>query len=179
MKDLAIVNPFPGQTDDVKIDASRMTILEIICVLGHQSILQYLLKDLQVRHNRDFCQDRHSRSIDQQKFVFVPILKKDEQTLAALLELTNLWTLQDLCDMMLLCKQMKWAEGIETVLRSKSCHRQYLTVPNWIQNQFLNYVTKIPYQQIDDVEDDDEATAIEATAKQDIRVTADGKKILE
>ena len=54
-----------------------------------------------------------------------------------------------------------------------------MTVPNWIQNQFLNYVTKIPYQQIDDVDEDDEATAIMATNKQDIRVTADGKKILE
>ena len=78
MKELTVVNPFPGQTDDVKIDASWMTILEIICVLGHQSLLQYLLKDLQVRHNRDFCQDRHARSINQQKFVFVPILKRDE-----------------------------------------------------------------------------------------------------
>ena len=58
------VNPFPGQTDDIKIDTSQMSILELVCVLGHQQLLQYLLKDLQVRHNRDFSVDRHSRSID-------------------------------------------------------------------------------------------------------------------
>ena len=30
------VNPFPGQTDDIKIDTSQMSILELVCVLGHQ-----------------------------------------------------------------------------------------------------------------------------------------------
>ena len=53
----------------------------------------------------------------------MPILKRDESTLAALLELTNLWSLQDMCDILLFCKQMKWTEGIETVLKSKACHR--------------------------------------------------------
>lgn len=44
------------------------------------------------------------KSIDEQKFIFIPILKRDEETLATLLELTNLWTIQDLKDIMLLCK---------------------------------------------------------------------------
>ena len=40
------LNPFPGQTDEIKVDTSQMSILELVCVLGHQSLLQYLLKDL-------------------------------------------------------------------------------------------------------------------------------------
>ena len=67
----------------------------------------------------------------------MPILNRDEVTLKKLLELTNLWTLRDLMDIMLLCKQMKWYEGVETVLRSKSCQRQYLTIPHTNQNEFL------------------------------------------
>ena len=88
----------------------------------------------------------------------MPLLKRDEQTLNALLELTNLWTLQDMKDILHLCKQMKWAEGLEVTLKSKSCHRQFLTIPHTEQNEFLHYVTKITYQQIDDVDAEDEAT---------------------
>ena len=40
------VNPFPGQTDEIKIDTTNMSILELVCVLGHNSLLQYLLKEL-------------------------------------------------------------------------------------------------------------------------------------
>ena len=68
-------------------------------------------------------------------------------------------------DILLFCKQMKWTEGIETVLKSKACHRQYLTIPHTSQNQFLHYVTQIPYQQIDDVAEDDEASTLESVAR--------------
>ena len=86
-------------------------------------MLECLLKESFVRHERDFCKNRNSKSIHEQNFIFVPILQRDEMALKLLLELTNLWTLNDLKDIMLLCKQMKWAEGIEVVLKSKSCHR--------------------------------------------------------
>ena len=81
-----------------------MTLFEVICLLRHQNLLDHLIKELVVRHNRDFTKNRSSKAIHEQNFVFLPILNRDEVTLAKLLELTNLWTLQDLQDIMLLCK---------------------------------------------------------------------------
>lgn len=156
-----------------------MTVLELVCALGHVQLLEHFFKKLYVRHDRDFCLRKHQKSVDQQKFIFVPLLKRDEQTLNALLELTNLWTLQDLKDIMLLCKQLKWSEGLEITLRSKSCHRQFLTIPHTEQNQFLHYVTQIPYQQIDDVDAECETTSLEQDARKDIQVTVNGKKVVE
>lgn len=124
-----------------------------------------------MRNSRDFVSERHSKSISEQKFIFVPLIKRDEQTVATLLQMTNLWSLQDLKDMMLLCKQLKWAEGIEIILRSKSCHRQYLTIPHTSQNLFLHYVSKIPYQLIDDIEANDESTMIELSRKGGLQIT--------
>ena len=96
--------------------------IEVICCLQHRKLLDFLVRELGITHNRDFVRNRQAKALNEQKFVYVPILKRDEATLATLLELINLWTLQDLQDIMLLCKQMKWEEGIETVLKSKSCH---------------------------------------------------------
>lgn len=96
--------------------------LEVVCCLQHRKLLDFLVKELCIQNDRDFVRSRHTKALFEQKFVYVPILKRDEITLGTLLELTNLWTLQDLQDIMLLCKQMKWEEGIETVLKSKSCH---------------------------------------------------------
>ena len=109
----------------------------------------------------------------------MPILNRDDVTLAKLLDLTNLWSLQDLQDIMLLCKQMKWSEGIETVLKSKSCHRQYLTIPHTSQNVFLQYVTNLPYQMMDDLSEDDSTEASASLQKNTLRVLVDGKKITE
>mmetsp|Transcript_6917 Transcript_6917/g.8286 ORF Transcript_6917/g.8286 Transcript_6917/m.8286 type:complete len:110 (+) Transcript_6917:1296-1625(+) len=107
-----------------------MTIFELACCMKHHKLLDMLIRGLGVRHERDFTRDRASKQIHEQIFVFVPILNRDETTLQKLLELTNLWTLRDLHDIMLFCKQLKWFEGIEVVLKSKSCHRQYLTIPH-------------------------------------------------
>ena len=135
-----------------------MNMLELTCTLGHHKLLDYMLRDQCIRHDRDFTSQRHAKSVNEQKFIFIPILRRDDDTLATLLEMSNLWSLQDLQDIMQLCKQMKWAEGIETTLKSKSSHRQYMTIPFTSQNIFLHYVTGIPYQMMDDVGEDDEST---------------------
>jgi len=165
------VNPFPGQTDDIKVDATKMSLVELVCCLKHHKLLDFLFKELYVRHARDFSENRRQKQLHEQNFVFVPILNRDEVTLGKLLELTSLWTLQELQDVMLLCKHMKWSEGVETVLRSKACHRLYLAIPHTTQNVFLQFVTNLPYQLIDELDDGDDAT------RESLRVTIAAKKI--
>lgn len=59
------VNPFPGQTDEIQVDTTKMTVLEIACCLSLNKLLDYLIKELVVRNDRDFCRDRSSKSIDE------------------------------------------------------------------------------------------------------------------
>ena len=106
-----------------------MNVVEIACCLGNQNILNVLLDEKVVKHERDFSINRLKRNIFQQNFVLIPILKRDEQTLAKLLDLTNLWQLQDMNQIILLCKQVKWPAGIEIVLKSKSCKMLYEALP--------------------------------------------------
>ena len=40
-------------------------------------------------------------------------------------------------------------------------------------------MTQIPYQEIDDVAEDDEATTLESVARQDLKITVNGKKVVE
>ena len=95
-------------------------------------------------------------------FAFVPILKKNAVMLRELLEISNLWSLADLRDIMVLCKQAKWAEGISIVLQSKAMHRNFLAMHHVDQNQFLHETIMLPYELLDSNEyemaqmDDDE-----------------------
>jgi hypothetical protein len=66
-----------------------------------------------------------------------------------LLDITTLWTLDDLKDMIGLCKQAKWAEGISIILQSKAMHRKYLAMHNVDQNAFLHQMIVIPYEILD------------------------------
>ena len=90
------VNPFPSQTDDITLNLKEMTMIEVICCLQHRKLLDFLVKELGITHSRDFVRNRQAKALNEQKFVYMPILKRDEATLATLLELINLWTLQDL-----------------------------------------------------------------------------------
>ena len=60
---------------------------------------------------------------------------------------------------------MKWFEGIEIVLKSKSCHRQYLTIPHTEQNIFLQSVTDMPFLLMD-VNDAEDSSTEEASIAQ-------------
>jgi hypothetical protein len=66
--------------------------------------------------------------IHDQHFVYIPILKKNALIVRELLQISSLWTMDDLVDMMVLCKQAKWAEGITIVLQSKAMHRNFLAL---------------------------------------------------
>ena len=114
----------------MNIEFKGMNLLEIACIKQHYKLMHFMIKDLVVRHGRDFGLRRSDLHVTEQNFIFLPILRRDETTLETLLGLTNMWSMEQLKDIMVLCKQMKWHEGIQIVLKSKSCHRQYLTIPH-------------------------------------------------
>ena len=130
------INPYPWQTDVLNVDFRRMNLLEIACIKQHYKLQDFLVNQMLVRHERDFGIRRGDLQISEQNFVYLPILRRDEGTLTTLLELTNLWSMDQLKDIMILCKHMKWHEGISIVLKSKSCCRQYLTIAHQNQNIF-------------------------------------------
>lgn len=105
---------------------------------------------MNLRNKRDFRADH--KMIHEMHFVFVPILKRNAQMLSELLEIMNMWSLDDLKDIMVLCKQAKWADGISIVLQSKAMRRQFLSMHNVDQNLFLNDTVMIPYELLDNNE---------------------------
>lgn len=141
------VSPFENYLDKVNIETKNCTMLEIVCTLGNLTLFDYLTKTLRLRHARDFRSDQGQiQFVSQQYFVYLPLLRRDEKFVTELLELTNLWTLGQLEDMALICRQLKWSKGINAVLSSKSCKRQYLTMPHTSQNLFLRYIMKLPFE---------------------------------
>ena len=124
------LNPFPSQTDPIQLDTTQMTVFEIACCLQKPDLVKLLISaPFCVRHDRDITTRRGQKQLHEQMFIFAPMVNRDEATFKELLELSNLWTLRDMHDLMFFCKQLKWFEGIEIVLKSKSCRRQYLTIP--------------------------------------------------
>jgi hypothetical protein len=119
---------------------------------------------MNLRNKRDFCANH--QMIQDTHAVFVPILKKQGLMLRELLEISNLWTLEDLKDMMVLCKQAKWSEGISIILQSKAMHRNFLAMHHIDQNIFLHDTVRLPYELLDSNEyelaqlDDDEKVAM-------------------
>ena len=67
---------------------------------------------------------------------------------ADLLALPNLWTLQQLEDLMQLSKQMRWSRGIEVILESKSCQRIFTSLSHTVQNIFCRRALKLPYEKL-------------------------------
>ena len=52
------LNPFPTQTDAIKLDLTQMTIFEVACCLQKANVLRMLINDFGVRHERDITTQR-------------------------------------------------------------------------------------------------------------------------
>jgi hypothetical protein len=110
------IAPFSKTTDEIAIDTSDMSMLEIACCTRKTKIFKFMTELLNMRKSRDFLVDRRNKWIQEQRFVFIPILNRDDHIFEGLLELSNIWSMQDLQDLMLFCKQAKWVRGVEIVL---------------------------------------------------------------
>lgn len=100
--------------DDLIVDAENvlngihfktetLSVLQLACMLGQQDIFSFLVNDMNLRNKRDFSA-RKQTMIHEKPFIFVPILKKHAAMLKELLNIPTLWTLEDLKDMIVLCK---------------------------------------------------------------------------
>ena len=117
------ITPFAKSTDSIPIDTRDMSLLEVACCTQRMKVVQMMTETLNMRNSRDFIDDRRNKSIQEQRFIFIPILNRDAETLQTLMELSNIWSMQDIQDIMSFCKQVKWPRGVEIVLESKSCTR--------------------------------------------------------
>jgi hypothetical protein len=122
-------------------------------MLCHADTFSFLVNEMNLKSRRDFGGRKH-KNLHEMPCVFVPILKKNSAMLRELLHISTLWTLDDLKDMIGLCKQVKWAEGITIVLQSKAMHRNFLAMHNVDQNSFLHEMVVVPYELLDNDEFD-------------------------
>ena len=53
-----------------------------------------------------------------------------------------------------------------------------MSIPQTSQNIFINFVINLPYHLLDDLEIDDESTALEQSIKGALKVTVAGAKVL-
>ena len=160
------ISPFSKATDEIPIDTSDMSMLEIACCARKTKIFKFMTELLNMRKSRDFLVDRRNKWIQEQRFVFIPILNRDEHIFEGLLELSNIWSVQDLQDLMLFCKQAKWIRGVEIVLQSKSCTRQFLCLDHVEQNRFCHKALQLAYELTDE-----EVTGKDASETTDLHIS--------
>ena len=70
-----------------------MSMMECICVFDKKKLLKYMIEELHLCHSRDFGIRRGNKRINEQYFIFVPMLRKEMGMCIDLLALPNLWTL--------------------------------------------------------------------------------------
>ena len=131
--------------------------LECSCVLDNDKrVFKYLTEEVYVKHSRDFNVNRANLRIHEQSFIFIPFLRKKWSIVKDILALYNLWSMKQLEDLMLLGKQLKWSQGIELVLDSRSCQRLYMNLPHTAQNVFCSRLLRLPYEKIHSNDEDEE-----------------------
>jgi len=58
--------------------------------------------------------------VEDMRFIYVPVLKKDISTFEVALNYIKFLTKQDVSDLLYLLKQVAWTAGIEAALKSKA-----------------------------------------------------------
>ena len=96
--------PLPFGLDDIEVETSNLSMLECACVFNQKKVFKYLIEDMHICHSRDFSIKRGNQMISEQLFIFIPMIKKEWAMVTDLLQLSNLWTLKQLEDLMLLSK---------------------------------------------------------------------------
>ena len=94
----------PFGLDDIEVETKNMSMLECICVFNQKKLFKYLIEDELICHSRDFNMKRNNQKICEQMFIFIPMIKKEWWIVTDLLQLSNLWSLKQLEDLMLLSK---------------------------------------------------------------------------
>mmetsp|Transcript_1954 Transcript_1954/g.3396 ORF Transcript_1954/g.3396 Transcript_1954/m.3396 type:complete len:150 (+) Transcript_1954:1660-2109(+) len=123
-----------------------MNPLELACVMGHEEILLYFVKKMNLKSKSDFLPDHQILTLEQMPFIFVPLVQKDAKIFEILMSLPQLWSFEELKDICVFLKHSKWREGLQIFFRSNSVHRQYkrLSLPE--RFRFIQDCLMIPYE---------------------------------
>ena len=85
--------PLPFGLDDLELDTTKLSMMECVCVFDKKKLFRYMMEELHLCHSRDFNLNRNNQTINEQYFIFVPMLRKEMGMCSDLLNLSNLWTL--------------------------------------------------------------------------------------
>jgi len=100
-----------------------MNPIELACVRGHSELLTYYINELNIQTKVEFNVNYETLSIEQMPFIFVPIVTKNAEVFKILLNISNLWSYNDLKEISIFLKQIKWREGYQIFFRTISVHQ--------------------------------------------------------
>ena len=64
-------------------------------------------------------------SIEEMPFIYVPIVQKYAEVFRILMSIPTLWSYDDIIQIAIFLKQIKWREGLKIFFKSQSVHQQY------------------------------------------------------
>ena len=135
-----------GSQQIIAIDSEQMNPMELACVRGFHDIFRYFVREMNLTAKSDFNVEHEFSNIEDMPFIFVPITQKQTEILEILLNLPNLWTYEDLKQISILIKQVKWREGYKIFFKSLSVHHQYKVLSFAERFRFIRDCMMLPYQ---------------------------------
>lgn len=128
------------------LDTDQMNPVELACVRGFHDILRYFTREMNLTSKSEFNAEHEFLKIEEMPFIFVPIAQKQTEILEILLNLPNLWSYEDLKQISILLKQVKWREGFKIFFKSLSVHHQYKMLSFPERFRFIRDCLMLPYQ---------------------------------
>lgn len=105
------------ETEEI-LETDKMNPLELACARGHLEIIKYFVEELNLKSRTDFNMAFTQNQIEQMPFIYAPILLKNADVFELLLNLPAFWTYDDLSEVLLFIKHVKWLEGYQIFFRS-------------------------------------------------------------
>ena len=103
-----------------ELDTQKMNPLELACVRGYSDILSYYVEELNLKHKGEFNSKYEYLPIEELPFIYVPIVAKYPDVFKILLSIPTLWTYEDLRQISIFLKHVKWREGYQIFFRSQA-----------------------------------------------------------
>ena len=104
-----------------EFDTEMMNPIELAAVKGQDAVLSHLVNVANFRKRSEFT--NNWGSIETMPFIFAPILSKNSKVVKILLDVANLWSMDELKQIAVYMKHVNWPEGIKIVLASTALHQ--------------------------------------------------------
>jgi len=110
----------------------------------------------------DFCPDYENLKLEEMNFIFKPLVQRRTEVVEVLLSLPNLWSYEELVQISIFLKQLKWKKGFEIFFRSPAVTQQFKTIDLPDRFKFIRNSMMLPYML---------ETTVEETRLTDLRST--------